>query len=129
MSTVQTEITKARMIDLLGGLLLIVALPPFTYYVWICVHDFGGSFVVPTLGLLSRIPAPTITSLVLYGCWFLLQSLLQAVSPGKIHEGLPLSDGTRLKYKMNGWFSFWFTLGVAFVAAGLGWIPATILYD
>jgi protein-S-isoprenylcysteine O-methyltransferase Ste14 len=30
---------------------------------------------------------------------------------------------------LNGWFSFWFTLGVALVAAGMRWIPATIFYD
>src|SRR6266850_7219073 len=99
--------------DLLGRLFLLVVLPTFTYYLWICVDQFGGALFVPTASLLSRIPAPTVTAVVLYGCWFLLQAVLQIVAPGKIHEGLPLSDGTRLKYKMNGWLSFWFTLGVA----------------
>jgi Delta14-sterol reductase len=116
-------------LNLPGALLLMIGLPSFTYYVWFCVHEFGGSFVVPAASLLSRIPTPTITSVVLYGCWFLLQAALQIAAPGKIHEGVPLADGRKLKYKMNGWFSFWFTLAVAVVAVTAGWIPGTILYD
>jgi Delta14-sterol reductase len=129
LKTLRTEITKPRLLDLLGGLVLLVALPPFTYYVWICVNDFGGLLVVPSLDLLSRIPAPTVISVVFYGGWFLLQALLQIVAPGKMHEGLPLPDGTRLKYKMNGWFSFWFTMGAVALVVGVGWIPATLLYN
>lgn len=121
--------TKPRIVDVLGGLLLMVALPPLTYYMWICVNDFEGALVAPARDLLSRIPAPTVTSVILYGCWFLFQVVLQMAAPGKVHEGVPLSDGTRLKYKMNGWFSFWVTLGVALLSVGLGWVPATILHD
>jgi len=106
-----------------------VGLPLFTYYVSICIGDLGGELVLPSVGMLSRIPLPTATSVILYGVWFLLQVLLQIVGPGKIHEGVVLSDGTRLKYKMNGWFAFWFTLGLAAAGVALGWIPATILYD
>jgi len=129
LSTVRTEITKPPLLDLLGGLLLIVALPPFTYYVWVCVNDYAGALIVPTVDLFSRIPAPTVTSVLLYGGWFLLQTVLQIAAPGKVHEGSPLADGTRLKYKMNGWFSWWFTIGVAVVAIAAGWVPATIFYD
>src|SRR5436190_24263213 len=120
---------KARVVDILSSVLLMIALPPLTYYIWVCVNDFGGALIFPKTEFLSSIPAPTITSVVLYGCWLLLQTLLQIAAPGKTHEGLPLSDGTRLKYKMNGWFSFWFTMSVALLAAGIGWIPATIFYD
>lgn len=120
---------KARPTDIAGALALIVGLPLFTYYVWLCVTDFDGSLVLPSVTMLSRIPAPTVISVVLYGAWFLLQSLLQIAAPGRIHEGVTLSDGTRLKYKMNGWFAFWFTLAVAAAAAGLGWIRPTVLYD
>jgi protein-S-isoprenylcysteine O-methyltransferase Ste14 len=104
-------------------------LPSFTYYLWFCVEQFDGALRVPTVSLLSRIPAPTFGSLILYGCWFLLQAALQIAAPGKLHEGVPLADGTRLKYRMNGWFSFWFTLGAVVLAVAMGWVPATILYD
>ena len=115
--------------DLLGCLLLLASLPPFTYYIWICVDQFGGALAVPAAVLLSHIPGPAVTAVVLYGCWFLLQVILQVAAPGKIQEGLSLPDGIHLKYKLNGWVSFWITLGVALAAAGLGWIPATIFYD
>jgi len=122
-------IAKPRMIDVLGGLLLLVVLPPFTYYLWLCMRDFNGAIVFPTLDLFAQIPAPTLTAIALYGGWFLLQTILQIAAPGKIHEGVPLADGTRLKYRMTGWFSFWFTMAAALVAVAAGWIPATIFYD
>ena len=65
MSTSRNEITKPRVFDILGGLLLIVALPPFTYYIWICVRDFGGSLIAPAIGMLSAIPGPTVASIAL----------------------------------------------------------------
>src|SRR5262249_53743872 len=43
--------------------------------------------------------------------------------------GEPLSDGTRLKYKSNGWSCFWLTLAAFSLATAMGWIPATIFYD
>src|SRR4030095_3470342 len=85
--------------------------------------------VLPGWNLLSQIPAPTIASTALYGGWFLLQAGLQVFAPGEIHEGVPLADGSRLKYKMNGWFSFWFTMILAVAVVVLGWIPATVFYD
>ena len=117
------------MADVLGSFLLLVALPPFTYYVWICVTEFDGALVFPSLDLLRRIPAPTFTAVVAYVSWFAFQAVLQIVAPGTIHEGVPLSDGTRLKYKMNGWFSFWFTLGVVVAGVLLGRISPTLWFD
>ncbi len=121
-------ITRPRITDVLGGLLLLIGLPPFTYYLWFCITDFDGALFFPS-NLISRIPAPTVMAVIIYVCWFLFQAVLQIAAPGKIHEGTVLSDGTRLKYKMNGWFSFWFTFGAIGLAVTLGWIPATILYD
>src|SRR5207237_821081 len=96
---------------------------------WLCIRDFNGALVLPTPGMLHRISGVSTTAAALYGAWFLLQVILQMAAPVKIHEGGPLSDGTRLKYRMNGWFSFWFTMAAAFLALAMGWIPATILHD
>ena len=123
------ESTKPAMGDFLGSLLLLAALPSFTYYIWICVTEFDGALVFPGLDLLRHIPAPTITAVTAYASWFVFQAVLQIVAPGKVHEGVPLSDGTRLKYKMNGWFSFWFTLGVVVAGVLLGWISPTLWFD
>jgi delta14-sterol reductase len=124
-----TEPKKPAIGDFLGALLLLVALPPFTYYIWLCVTQHDGALFMPSLDLFSRIPAPTFTAVAAYGLWFLLQAALQIVAPGKIHEGTPLADGTRLKYKMNGWFTFWFTIVVVFAGVALGWISPTIWFD
>jgi protein-S-isoprenylcysteine O-methyltransferase Ste14 len=104
-------------------------LPPFVYYLFFCLRDFGGTLPLPTLEMLSRFPALTTRSVTLYVAWLLFQALLQIGAPGKSHMGVPLSDGTRLRHRMNGWFSFWFTVGLALLLVQLGWIPATILYD
>ena len=64
-STEPTGITKARIRDMLGGLLLLVALPPFTWYIWLCVSESGGSLVLPTSQLAARVSAPTATAVVL----------------------------------------------------------------
>jgi delta14-sterol reductase len=128
-TTEQTEITKARARDMLGGLLLLVALPPFTWYICLCVSEFDGSLVIPGRQLLHQVSGPGVTATMLYASWFLLQAILQVAAPGQVHEGVTLTDGTRLKYKMNGWFSFWFTMGTVIGGAILGWIPPTILYD
>src|SRR5579862_4255657 len=107
------EVARPRVTDLLSALLLMLTLPLFTYYVWFCLKDFNGTLQALTAGLFARIPAPTLGSVVLYGCWFFLQIVLQIAAPGEVQEGVPLADGTRLKYKMNGCFCFWFTTGLA----------------
>ena len=111
-----------------------IALPPVTYYLWICVSEFGGELIVPKSldewkNLLARIPAPTVKAVALYLAWFLGQAILQIAAPGKIRAGLALADGSRLNYKMNGWFSFWFTIAVCVMLCGAGLLPATILHD
>jgi protein-S-isoprenylcysteine O-methyltransferase Ste14 len=42
---------------------------------------------------------------------------------------MELPDGNRLDYRMNGKFSFLFTLGVVAGLVALGWLDATVLYD
>ena len=41
--------------------------------------------------------------------WLLLQGLLYLYAPGKLVNGMPLADGSRLVYKLNGWSSWWLT--------------------
>src|SRR5262245_9715896 len=117
-----------------GVLLLMLTLPLLTYYLWICLTDFYGALIVPTsqdefIQLLVRLPAPTVTSVALYGGWFLLQVVLQIVAPGKVQAGTSLADGSRLTYRMNGWFAFWCTLALLFLAVATGWLSPTAGYD
>lgn len=108
---------------------LLVFLPPLVYYMWICLDRFQGRLVIPTVAWFSYFPWPTLTSVGIVAGWFLFQGLLQIYAPGKWVEGTPLQDGTRLRYKLNGWFSWWTTWAVIAAGVATGLIPATILAD
>jgi Delta14-sterol reductase len=110
-----------------GPLVLIVGLPLFVFYLWSCLTFFGGSFADPRAAL-SHIPAPTVTAVVLYGAWLVIQIGLHLIVPGPRRTGQPLPDGTRLTYRMNGWWCFWITPIVAVIAVRLG-LPPTVAYD
>jgi steroid 5-alpha reductase family enzyme len=117
-----------------GALPLMVLLPPLVYYMWICVAFYGGDLQIPTnaaaLGaFVSHITLPGWQSWAIVAGWYALQIGLQLWAPGKWVEGTRLRDGSRLKYKMNGWFSWWFTI----IGAALLWyfhvLPGRILAD
>lgn len=117
-----------------SSFLMILLLPPLTYWMWICITYYGGDMQFPTTWaaarkLVSYVAAPTWQALAFFAGWYLLQVLLQIFAPGKWVEGTPLADGSRLKYKMNGWFSWWFTILAAVGLVWAGVIPATILAD
>jgi Delta14-sterol reductase len=120
----------------LGGLAIcaMVGLPLLVYYLWLCVNDYQGALVFPGSvdefrHWLRRVPAPTLTAVAIYGGWLLLQVALQIAAPGPVREGTPLPDGSWLRYKMNGWVSFWLTLAVLYLAVRAGWLKATLAYD
>jgi protein-S-isoprenylcysteine O-methyltransferase Ste14 len=114
----------------LDPLALMLFLPPLTYYFWICLHDHGGALVAPSLHeLAARVPPPTSRALALYGGWLLLQISLQLWAPGRVQTGVPLADGSRLPYRLNGWASFWVSIAVALVAVVTGVIPPGVAFD
>jgi Ergosterol biosynthesis ERG4/ERG24 family len=115
-------------------LLAMAALPWVAFYLFLSIRAFGGLLVLPTTRyawaqVFSQMPAPTGYALKLYLSWLLFQVALQIIVPGRIHSGMPLSDGTRLDYKMNGWTCFLLTLFAAVTGVRMGWISPTVLYD
>ncbi|XP_059761486.1 delta(14)-sterol reductase LBR isoform X1 [Balaenoptera ricei] len=54
-----------------------------------------------------------------YLLWFFLQALLYLLPIGKVVEGTPLTDGRRLKYRLNGFYAF--ILTSALVGASFFW--------
>ncbi len=117
-----------------GALPLMVLLPPLVYYMWICATQYGGALIIPhnkeeLAKLVSFVAPPTWRSVAIYLGWFGFQALLQIYAPGKWTEGTELADGTRLRYKMNGWFTWWFTWVCLAGGVLLGWISPTLLYD
>jgi delta14-sterol reductase len=118
----------------IGAVLLLVALPPLVYWMWICLEYNGGAMLLPTSAeawreLIGHVPPPTPTAAVIYLGWFGFQVLLQLYAPGKIAKGTELADGTRLEYKMNGWFTWWFTWACVVGGVAVGLFSPTILAD
>ena len=110
------------------------ALPAVVYYLWICMRYHGGAMVLPRSqaelrSLLSEIPLPTWRATAIYSLWVLAQLLLQLFAPGRPFPGAPLDDGSRLKYRLNGWFAWWFTLLAVLVLVWRRVFPATLLAD
>ncbi|MBI5480091.1 MAG: hypothetical protein HY906_14590 [Deltaproteobacteria bacterium] len=117
-----------------GAAGLTIGLPLVVFYLWVCIVDHGGALLWPRsgadlLGLLRRVPLPTPRAVAIYGVWFALQAALQILMPGPWKEGMPLADGTRLKYRMNGWVSWWLTWALVGFAVVTGLLPATFFYD
>jgi protein-S-isoprenylcysteine O-methyltransferase Ste14 len=109
--------------------LALLALPLIVYYIWICLQFFGGKLVAPRLELARHFPMPTLASVAIAGGWLLFQGALQVAAPGPWVEGTRLLDGSRLPYKMNGRFSFWFTWACLGAGVASGWIRPAILVD
>ena len=114
-----------------GPLLLMATLPPFVYWLWICLTFYDGAPVLPTSvatarAMIARVPPPTTLAVVLYSAWWIVQVALALVLPGPVREGTPLADGSRLAYRLNGWPAFWATLALAALAVAAGWVPAGI---
>lgn len=110
-------------------LLGLVTLPTLVCYVWICLRYHGGSLTVPSRRLLGQIPAPTWTAAGIFAGWMLFQAALQRLAPGRWAEGPPLADGSRLRYRLNGWFCWWASILVIAVLTGTGLVSPTILAD
>jgi protein-S-isoprenylcysteine O-methyltransferase Ste14 len=108
---------------------LLIALPPLVYYMWMCLEFNHGALMIPDEHMLAWFPMPTTTSLAIVGGWLLFQGVLQVVAPGKWIEGTPLADDTRLKYKMNGWFTWWFTWAALAGGVLLHAFEPTVLAD
>ncbi len=120
---------KGRPGDGILTLLSMLALTALVYYLWICVYYHSGAFVVPTSDDLAQIPGPTAGSVGIFALWISVQILLYRFAPGKWCEGTPLADGSRLAYRINGWFSFCISLVLFGVAAASGLMPLALLYE
>ncbi|XP_072101883.1 delta(14)-sterol reductase TM7SF2 isoform X2 [Mobula birostris] len=86
----------------LGALVLVALLPCSVLYLLLACRTEAASVLnnpLPQLDL-SQLWDPAALILVL--AWFALQSVLYLLPLGKVTQGMPLRDGTRLSYRING---------------------------
>eukprot|EP01112_Ceratiomyxa_fruticulosa_P021891 TRINITY_DN785_c0_g1_i1.p1 TRINITY_DN785_c0_g1~~TRINITY_DN785_c0_g1_i1.p1 ORF type:complete len:465 (-),score=71.62 TRINITY_DN785_c0_g1_i1:121-1515(-) len=126
-----------------GTFFLTFALPVVIYWLWASMEYNHGYLLRPStfsvagfkqffeeLYAFVRLGAwPTWKAAFIYFTWFFFQAFLQAVLPGRIVLGAPLPGGYRLKYKLNGWLSWWMTLSIIAFVWFVFDLPLTILYD
>lgn len=117
-----------------GALVLTLLMPSLSIYLWICIFHNDGAFVLPTSAdaikqLIGHIPLPTGRAVLYFSFWLLLQIVLQLFAPGKTVSGIKLYDGMQLRYRVNGWFSFWCSLAVIAGLMASGILPPRAIYE
>uniref|UniRef100_A0A8C0FY75 Delta(14)-sterol reductase LBR n=1 Tax=Bubo bubo TaxID=30461 RepID=A0A8C0FY75_BUBBB len=110
--------TNLVLLVLIWTFMLIFFLPAAVFYLLLmCKQDDPSLLNFPP-------PLPALESLWearvfgVFLLWFFLQALFYLLPIGKVVEGLPLSDGRKLQYRINGFYAFILT------AAAVG----TLLY-
>jgi protein-S-isoprenylcysteine O-methyltransferase Ste14 len=110
-------------------MVMLIALPSLVYYIWICLAFNRGQLAMPSAALLHDIPMPTPISVGILAGWLIFQGLLQKCAPGQWTRGAPLADETHLNYRMNGWFTWWFSWAAIAGGMVLHLFPPAVLAD
>ncbi|XP_054550949.1 delta(14)-sterol reductase LBR isoform X2 [Talpa occidentalis] len=102
-----------------GVFLIMLSLPVFLFLLLLMCKQKDPSLLnlPPPLPVFSDLWEPKIFGV--YLLWFFLQSLFYLLPIGKVVEGTLLTDGRRLKYRLNGFCAFILTSAV--VGACLYW--------
>eukprot|EP01135_Chromosphaera_perkinsii_P002194 Nk52_evm2s219 gene=Nk52_evmTU2s219 len=66
---------------------------------------------------------------VVYVAWWVLQALFYMLLPGAVVKGVPLEDGTRLDYYMNGLLAFVLSIGLFLGGGYMNVFKLSYLYD
>ncbi|KAM9211870.1 delta(14)-sterol reductase LBR [Dugong dugon] len=118
------EVTATQMKDLeFGGVpgacLLMLGLPVFLFLLLLMCKQQDPSLLSfpPSLPSLYDLWGTRVFGA--YLLWFFLQALFYLLPVGKVVEGTPLTDGRRLKYRINGFHAFILTSVI--VGASLFW--------
>ena len=85
-----------------GSYFMVLGLPFMTYALYFGCHGSHCSVLeVPPLPTNVADLWSTKSAAIVAG-WFLFQMLLHAILPATIKQGLPLRDGTKIDYRLNG---------------------------
>ena len=110
----------------------LVVVPAVIYYLYFCVAFNDGALLPGSgsdgAGFFAAI-VPTAEAFGVYVAWFAFQALLHVILPGRVVEGLPLEDGSRLRYRMNGLAAMLVTFAVVGAGHIEGWLDLTWIHD
>jgi len=110
----------------------LIVLPAVVYYLYFAVAFNDGALMpggaADWHGFFSAI-APTFEAGAVYVVWLAFQALLQIALPGRVTEGLPLEDGSRLRYPMNGLLAMVVSFAAVGLGHGLGWLSLTWIHE
>jgi hypothetical protein len=115
-----------------GAAAVFVLLPPLVAYMGTSATRFDGKLVWPlSPEVLAALGGcmPTPGALAAMVAWVVFQAALAQLLPGRVVLGLPLADGRRLPYRMNGWLAFWITWACLGLLVAVAHVPAGIVYD
>jgi len=110
----------------------LVLFPLIPYYLYFCIA-FNDAAILPNAGsdwagFFAAI-IPTFEALAIYVGWFAGQALLHGILPGRLVQGLPLEDGSRLRYRLNGLAAMAVSCIALGLGHGLGWFSLTWIHD
>ncbi|NXK13516.1 LBR protein, partial [Herpetotheres cachinnans] len=119
--TIEKAASKTKELEFggrIGTFVLIFFLPAAVFYLLLMCRQDDPSLMnfPPPLPALESLWEARVFGVFLL--WFFLQALFSLLPIGKIVEGLPLSNGRKLQYRINGFYAFILT------AAAIG----TLLY-
>jgi hypothetical protein len=109
----------------------IVAITAIVYYLYFGIA-FNGASLLPGAasdwsGFFAAI-VPTGAAALVYVGWFAFQVALERLLPGRIVQGTPLPDGSRLSYRINGSLAMAVSIGAVLLGYRAGWLPLAWLH-
>eukprot|EP01100_Stratorugosa_tubuloviscum_P015207 TRINITY_DN8589_c0_g1_i1.p1 TRINITY_DN8589_c0_g1~~TRINITY_DN8589_c0_g1_i1.p1 ORF type:complete len:454 (-),score=163.97 TRINITY_DN8589_c0_g1_i1:81-1385(-) len=114
-----------------GTFLITLILPIFTIAMFFFCNEKGTLNLKPFKIPEFQLPQ-TIFTREAFGVfigWFIFQAILHLIVPGKTMDGVLLSNGKRLKYKINGFSCCLITFAVVFFCEKQGYIKLSWIYD
>jgi protein-S-isoprenylcysteine O-methyltransferase Ste14 len=109
----------------------LVVMPAVVYYLYFGI-GFNDASLLPGSGSdwagFFRAIAPTVPAALVYLAWFAFQVALERLLPGRVVQGMPLTDGTTLPYRINGLLAMIVSLVALAGGYVVGWLPLAWLH-
>lgn len=114
-------------------LALLIVCPPVVLMTWVVVTKLDGSLTraasTGITAIMRSVPRPDLAAVEMLGVFAALELALLLFLPGETIRGPVTPAGNRPTYRLNGVSAYVITFALFFVGAGLGWFPASIVYD